>query len=93
MASTPGSGVVMQGRVEEYVVRFDGPVNHAASRLVITRDGEVVVSPRTLLDSAPEVLFGRSPALPPGHYVLHWSVRSTTEDDTSEGDIPFTVAP
>jgi len=93
MVSTPGSGVVMQGRVEEFVVRFDGPVNHEASRLVITRGGQVVASPRPLLDSAPEVLFGRAPALPAGQYVLHWSVRSMAEGDTSEGDIPFSVAP
>jgi methionine-rich copper-binding protein CopC len=92
MTSTPAAGAVLQDRVEQYVVRFDGPVNHEASRLVITRDGKAVQSPDLLLDSAPEVLFARAPALPQGHYVMHWSVRSTEEGDASEGDIPFSVA-
>ena len=91
MASTPGSGAVMQGRLEQYVVRFDGPVDHAASRRVITRDGKVVQSLHTLLDSAPEVLFASSRTLPPGQYLLHWTVRSMAEGDMSEGDIPFSV--
>ena len=89
--STPAAEAVMHGRNVQYAVRFDGPVDHAQSRLEILRDGHVVALLHPLLDSAPDVLFASAPA--PGGYTLHWTVKSMTGVDTSEGLIPFSVAP
>jgi methionine-rich copper-binding protein CopC len=91
-ASTPLAEAIMQGRNEQFAVRFDGPVDHARSHLEILHDGQVVRQLHTLLDSAPDVLFASAPAPQPGHYVLHWSARSLPDGEVSEGTIPFTVA-
>lgn len=92
MASTPAAETIMQGRNEQFVVRFDGPVDHARSRFEILRDDKVVRRLNPLLDSAPDVLFASSPAPEPGHYVLHWSAISLPDGEVSEGMIPFSVA-
>jgi hypothetical protein len=72
--STPSAEAIMHGKNAQYVVRFDGPVDHEQSSLEILRDGQVVERLHPLLRSAPEVLFASAPALEPGRYVLHWSV-------------------
>jgi copper resistance protein C len=92
MASTPAAEALIQSGNAQYVVRFDGPVDHARSRLEILRDGQVVERLHPLLDSAAEVLFASAPAPEPGHYVLHWIVKSVPDQDASEGMIPFSVA-
>jgi hypothetical protein len=92
LSSNPGAEAIMHGNNIQYVVRFDGPVDHVQSRLEIVRDGRLIEALHPLLDSAPDVLFASSPAPPAGHYVLHWSVRSMHDGDSSEGMIPFSVA-
>jgi len=92
MSSTPAAEAIMQGRNEQFVVRFDGPVDHARSRIEILRDGQVIRQLHPLLDSAADVLFASAPAPQPGHYVLHWSTKSLPDGEVSEGTIPFTVA-
>ncbi len=93
LASTPAAEAIMHGANAQYVVRFDGPIDHAQSRLEILRDGHVVARLDPLLDSAADVLFASAPAPEPGHYVLHWTVKSIPDQDDSDGMIPFTVAP
>ncbi len=83
----------MHGGHAQYVVRFDGPVDHAQARLEILRDGQVVQRLNPLLDSAADVLFASAPTPGPGHYVLHWIVKSVPGDDISDGSIPFSVEP
>jgi hypothetical protein len=92
LSSTPDAEAIMHGRNMQYFVRFDGPVDHVQSRLEIVREGRLIQVLHPLLDSAPDVLFASSPAPPAGHYVLHWSVRSMRDGDSSEGMIPFSVA-
>ena len=91
VTSTPLAEAIMQGRNEQYAVRFDGPVDHSRSRLEILQDGQVVRRLNALLDSAADVLFASAPAPQPGHYVLHWSARSLPDGEVTEGMIPFTV--
>ncbi len=91
--SAPSAEAVMRGRNMQFVVHFDGPVDHQQSRLEILRDGQLFATLRPLLDSAPNTLFASAPAPSPGHYVLHWSVRSMADQEASEGTIPFSVAP
>jgi hypothetical protein len=90
--STPDAQAVMHGRNMQYIVRFDGPIDHAKSRLEIVRDGHLVEVLHPLLDSAVDVLFASAPAPEPGSYLLHWSVKSIPDEDGSEGVIPFSVA-
>jgi len=92
LASTPAAEAIMHGTNAQYIVRFDGPIDHAQSRLEILRDGHVVERLNPLLDSAADVLFASAPALEPGHYVLHWTVKSMPDRDDSDGMIAFSVA-
>ena len=89
--SFPGAQAVVDGRNAQYSVRFDGLVDHRASRLFITQDGHVVETLKPLLAAASHVLFASAPALPPGGYELHWSARSMADGSVTEGSIPFTV--
>ena len=91
--SEPAAEAIIHGRHAEYVIRFDGLVDHAASRIDIMQSGRVVQSLSPLLDSAPEVLFASGETPFPGHYVLHWQARSPTDGIVSSGDIPFSVSP
>jgi methionine-rich copper-binding protein CopC len=90
--STPAAETIIRGRHAEYVVRFDGPVDHAAAHMQITQAGHVVQSLVPLADSAPDVLFASAEVPPPGAYHLHWQVTSPEDGVTTEGDIPFSVA-
>jgi methionine-rich copper-binding protein CopC len=88
--SRPAAEAVIRGRHAEYIIYFDGPVDHAASRLSITQSGRLVQALTPRLDSAVDVLFGDGETPPPGHYFLHWDARSA-DGDTASGDIPFSV--
>jgi methionine-rich copper-binding protein CopC len=90
MQSSPTAETIIQGNHAQYVVRFDGPVNHYASRLEITQGGNVVQTLNPLQDSAVDVLFASGAVPKPGSYMLHWEAVSA-EGDTSKGDIPFQV--
>ncbi len=85
--SAPAAEVIMNGRNLEFALRFGGPVDHAAARLEIIQDGNVVRTLRPRLDSAPTVLFASGEELPPGRYTLRWHVGG----DISDGEIPFSV--
>src|SRR5437899_1438965 len=91
MQSTPAASAVIGGRSSEFFVRFDRPVDHVHSTLAIMRDGKQVERLQPRLESAPEVLFARAPTLPAGNYTLHWAVRTMTDVQLIQGDIPFTV--
>jgi methionine-rich copper-binding protein CopC len=93
VTSTPAAEAVMHGRNMQYLVRFDGPVDHVRSRLEIVHEGNLVASLYPRLNSAPDVLFASAPTPGPGKYALHWIVKSMGGEDTSEGMIPFSVAP
>ena len=93
--SVPAAEATIPGRHKEYFryfIRFDGPVDHVASHIEITRSGHVVDSLAPRVDTAVDVLFafGRTPG--PGPYVLHWRAVSTS-GEVSTGDIAFSVAP
>ncbi len=92
MASSPAASAVIEGRSSEFFVRFDRPVDHIHSVLSISRDDKVVETLHARDNSAPNVLFARTPTLAPGDYKLHWSVRLMTGVDVAQGDIPFTVS-
>ncbi|HZB90367.1 MAG TPA: copper resistance protein CopC [Stellaceae bacterium] len=89
--SSPAAGAVMKGRHAQYLIRFDGPVDHVSARLELEQSGRVVGTLHARLDSAPDVLFAAAAVPPPGQYVLHWEVRSPEDGEVTSGDIPFSV--
>lgn len=90
--SNPQAETTIHGNHAQYIVRFDGPVNHYASRLEIVQDGRVVRTLVPLADAAVDVLFAAGPVPAPGHYGLHWTAISG-DGEQSNGQIPFTVQP
>lgn len=89
--SSPAAETIIRGRHAEYVIRFDGPVDHAAARMELVQSGQVVRTLTPLGDSAPDVLFASGETPPPGHYILRWQARSPQDGTTNRGDIPFWV--
>jgi len=75
----------------DYFVRFDQPVDHIHSTLDIKQDGKTVQTLRPRLNSEPNVLFARAPNLPPGKYVMHWSVPAANGSTVYQGEVSFSV--
>jgi hypothetical protein len=72
-------------------VEFDRPVDHAASRLVVTQDGKTVQVLHPRLRSRPNTLYSGVRRLPPGAYALRWTTQAANGQDASDGEIAFTV--
>jgi methionine-rich copper-binding protein CopC len=90
--SYPAAEMIVDGRNTQYVLRFDGWVDHGASKLDVTANGQIVATLVPTGDSEPNVLASSSPLLAPGRYQLHWHVKSVPDGDFTDGSIPFTVA-
>ncbi len=89
--SLPAAEAIVDHANAQYVVRFDGPIDHRGSRLIITQGDRVVRNLRPLLDAAPEVLFASGPRLPFGDYQLKWQAKSLPDGDFTDGSIRFKV--
>jgi len=89
--SFPKANAVFDGGNAQYIVRFDGLVDHAASKIDVTEDGKLVESLVPTGDSEPDVLAASAPTLPPGRYQLRWHVKSVPDGDFSDGFISFTI--
>jgi methionine-rich copper-binding protein CopC len=88
--SAPAAEAIIHGDHAQYVVRFDGPVNHLASRMRIMQGDRVIETLQPLADSAADVLFASGAVPPPGHYTLHWEAVAA-DGELSQGDVPFTT--
>jgi hypothetical protein len=91
--SFPAAEAILDGRNAQYIVRFDGWIDHGASQMDITENGKIVEPLVPTRDSEPDVLAASASALPPGRYQLHWRAKSVPDGEFSDGFIPFTVAP
>lgn len=89
--SAPKAKAVIGEPSSSFFVRFDRPIDHVHSGLSIWRDGQLVEHLQPRLEATPDVLFARAPTLPPGEYMLHWTVRTMQDVKVTEGNIPFTV--
>lgn len=89
--SSPHPEAVMPANAQEFFIRFNAPVNHNQSRLIILREAQEfrVLMPR--LRTAPEVLYAQIGSLPPGAYTLRWIARAGQDSAAQEGVITFTV--
>jgi methionine-rich copper-binding protein CopC len=88
--SHPAKGESLDGRSEDFFVRFSGPVDHYTSRLFIAQSGNVLVTLNPRLDTAPNTLFARREPLSPGDYELSWIAYSGTGEEIG-GIVPFSV--
>lgn len=89
MESYPMVNQIMVGRADAFTIRFDGPINHASSHLMlVTPKGTRALHAR--LDSEPNTLFANVGALPPGSYQLRWEAQAM-DGEVTKGIIPFTV--
>jgi methionine-rich copper-binding protein CopC len=88
--SYPAPGGSLDGRSEDFFVRFSGPVDHVKSRLFIAQSGKVLFTLNPRLDSAPNTLFARRGPLSPGDYEMSWIAYSGTGEETG-GIVPFSV--
>ena len=91
MDSAPKAQAVIGEPGSSFFVRFDRPIDHIHSNLSIWRDGRRIEQLQPRLQSSPDVLFARAPTLPPGEYLLRWTVRTMEGVKVIQGDIPFTV--
>lgn len=89
--STPAAHARIGPKSSAFFVRFDRPVDHIKSTLVIKQGDKVIERLHPRLESAPEVLFAAAPTLPPGSYMLHWAVITLQGTKAISGDIPFQV--
>jgi methionine-rich copper-binding protein CopC len=90
LESFPMVDQIMDGTATSFSIRFDGPVNHATSRLtLVTPHGARALHAR--LDSEPNTLFTGVGILPSGSYELRWEARAM-DGEVSKGAIPFKVS-
>lgn len=89
--SFPAAEAMLDGRNAQYIIRFDGWVDHGASQMDIIENGKIVEPLVPTHESEPDVLAASAPALPPGRHQLHWHARSVPDGDFSDGFILFTV--
>lgn len=87
----PAARSVMSGNRQEFFVRFSHPVDHYISRLMILRDGQVLLTLRPRLDSSPDTLYAAAGNLPAGAYALRWMAKSGRDGTVLEGELPFSV--
>lgn len=91
MDSAPKAQAVIGEPGSSFYVRFDRPIDHIHSSLSIWRGGQLVEHLQPRFQSSPDVLFARAPTLPPGEYLLRWTVRTMEGTKVTQGDIPFTI--
>jgi methionine-rich copper-binding protein CopC len=92
LETNPIANGTIDTRSDGFLVRFNQPVDHVNSQLVIKRGGDVVESLQPRLQSSPNVLFARAPSLPSGQYILHWRVKTVAGAKVEQGDVPFSIA-
>lgn len=88
----PADRAVLDRASGDFFVRFDRPVDHIRSLLLIKRNGKVIQTLRPRFKTEPNVLFAMAPPLPPGTYSFHWSVHSLAGTEVVEGELPFSVS-
>jgi methionine-rich copper-binding protein CopC len=90
-SSVPAAETIVDGRNTQYVLQFDGQIDHRTSSMEIISNGKVVQALVSLRGSEPTTLVASAPTVPPGRYQLHWRATSVPDGDVSEGFVPFTI--
>jgi methionine-rich copper-binding protein CopC len=90
-SSVPAAESIVDSRNTQYVLHFDGQIDHRSSSMEVTSNGKVVEALVSIRGSEPETLVASAPTLPPGQYQLHWRATSVPDGDVSEGFVSFTI--
>jgi methionine-rich copper-binding protein CopC len=91
LSSVPAAGTIIDGRNTQYVLQFDGQLDHRTSGMEVISNGKVVEALASLRGSEPSTLVASGPTLPPGRYQLHWRAKSVPDGEVSEGFVSFTI--
>ena len=92
LETMPANGAVLSGRISEYYVRFDRPVDHIRSYFLIKRDNKVIERLALRYKTQPDTLFAEAPTLAPGKYALYWFLVTIEGGEVQEGEVPFSVS-
>jgi methionine-rich copper-binding protein CopC len=92
LQTMPADRAVLTNASGEFYVRFDRPVDHIRSLMMIKQDGAVVRTLQPRFKTEPDVLFAMALPLPAGAYTFHWSVRTLAGTEVLEGEVPFSVS-
>jgi len=91
-SSVPAAGeTIGEGRNTQYVLQFDGQIDHRTSTMEVISNGKVLEALVSLRGSEPSTLVASGPTLPPGRYQLHWRAKSVPDGDISEGFVSFMI--
>ncbi len=88
---TPKPSEIMDGSAVAFSLRFDRPIDHERSSLVLIKP-KGVRRIRPSLDSEPNVLYATAGRLSPGSYTLRWRARAS-DGHMLSGSIPLQVRP
>jgi methionine-rich copper-binding protein CopC len=91
LETSPAARSIMDGNRQEFILRFQGPVDHAGSSLSVLQDDRVVRKLQPRLGASPNTLFAIAGGLAPGAYTLRWVAKSHRSGTMIEGGLDFTV--
>ena len=88
----PRPNQVMSGSGAAFALHFDHPLDHQASRFMLSDAGGARRTVPVRLGAQPNVLYGSVGQLTPGSYSLDWSARASN-GAALNGTLPFMVGP
>jgi methionine-rich copper-binding protein CopC len=89
MDTGPVNKGVERGRIDEFYVRFNQPVDHIRSEFIIKRGDKVIEVLQPRFETEPNTLYAERSPLPAGDYTLVWSVRALDGQQLAVGEITF----
>jgi methionine-rich copper-binding protein CopC len=89
MDTGPVNNGVERGRIDEFFVRFNQPVDHIKSEFIVKRGNDVIEVLQPRFKTEPDVLYAERSPLPPGDYTLVWTVRALDGQQIAVGQIAF----
>jgi len=89
MDTGPVNNGVERGRIDEFFVRFNQPVDHIKSEFIVKRGNDVIEVLQPRFKTQPDVLYAERSPLPPGDYTLVWTVRALDGQQIAVGQIAF----
>ena len=89
MDTGPVNNGVERRRIDEFFVRFNQPVDHIKSELIVKRGIDVIEVLQPRFKTQPDVLYAERSPLPPGDYTLVWTVRALDGQQIAVGQIAF----
>lgn len=92
LETMPVDRAVLNDASGELYVRFDRPVDHICSLLLIKRNDVIVRTLHPRFKTEPDVLFALALPLQSGACTFHWSVRSLAGTEVIEGEVPFSIS-